>query len=276
MNTVTVGNENSMLIDLYYEDHGSGHPVVLVHGFPLNGASWEKQRAALLKAGFRVITYDRRGFGKSSQPSSGYDASTFAHDLHTLVSHLNLESFALAGFSMGGEEVARYVGTFGAEKVSHAIFVGAVTPCLGKRDDNPDGVGPEVFEGIKAGIRQDRFAFLAGFFKNFYNADETLGNLLSQEALDASWAVAIQASSIATEAVVDTWGTDFRADLAKFTMPTLIIHGDADRIVPFELSGKKTHESISGSKLVVIKNGPHGILLTHGDQVATEMVNFLS
>src|SRR6202050_2954075 len=186
---VTGGEENSGDIELYYEDHGSGTPVVLIHGYPLNGASWEKQVPDLLGAGYRVITYDRRGFGKSSQPTTGYNYDTFAKDLHTLIGHLKLRDFSLVGFSMGGGEVARYLGTFGSTGVSKAVIISGVPPYLLKTADNPEGVDASVFAGIEIAVAADRYAFLTNFFKNFYNTDLLLGQRVSEEAVQASWNV---------------------------------------------------------------------------------------
>src|SRR5664280_1229227 len=199
---ITVGKENSGNIDLYYEDHGSGKAVVLIHGYPLSGASWEKQIAALLAAGRRVITYDRRGFGKSCQPTTGYNYDTFAEDLHKLVTQLELSDFALAGFSMGGGEVARYIGKYGSKRVSKAVFISGVPPFLLKTADNPEGVDGSVFEGIKKAIVADRYAFFTEFFKNFYNADLLLGKRVSEQAIQASWNIAAGSSAPASLACV--------------------------------------------------------------------------
>src|SRR6202049_947836 len=194
---ITVGKENSGNIDIYHEDHGSGDPVVLIHGYPLSGASWEKQMPVLLAAGHRVITYDRRGFGKSSQPTTGYNYDTFAEDLQKVVTHLNLQNFALVGFSMGGGEVARYIGKYGSKGVSHAVFISSVPPFLLKTPDNPEGVDGSVFEGIQKAVAADRYAFFTAFFKDFYNTDVFLGKRVSQEVVQASWNVAAGASATA-------------------------------------------------------------------------------
>jgi len=276
MGYITVGKENSTSIDLYYEDHGTGPAIVLIHGYPLNGASWEKQTAVLLDAGWRVITYDRRGFGKSSQPTTGYDYDTFAADLNTVVTELGLTDFVLGGFSMGGGEVARYLGTYGSSKVSKAIFMGAIPPYLLKADDNPEGVPGEAFAGIKAAVVKDRPAFLTSFFENFFNADVLKGTRISEQAMHASWVVAVGASATATLACVDTWGTDFRADVAKIDIPTLIIHGDADRIVPIHAAGEKLHKAIPGSVFVVVEGGPHCITWTHPEVVNEALLKFLA
>lgn len=272
---VTVGKENSGDIQLHYEDHGSGDPVVLIHGYPLSGASWEKQVPVLLEAGQRVITYDRRGFGESSQPTTGYNYDTFAEDLHKLVTHLKLRNFALVGFSMGGGEVARYIGKHGPKGVSKAVIIGGVPPYLLKTSDNPDGVDGSVFEGIQKAVAADRYAFFTEFFKNFFNTDVFLGKRISEQAVQASWNVAASASAIASLACVPTWHEDFRNDLTRIDVPTLVIHGDADRIVPIKASGEKTAKLVKGARLVAIKDGPHAVSWTHADEVNTELVNFL-
>ena len=272
---VTVGKENSGDIELYYEDHGSGDAVVLIHGYPLSGASWEKQIPVLLAAGHRVITYDRRGFGKSSQPTTGYNYDTFAEDLHKLMTHLKLHSFALAGFSMGGGEVARYVGKYGSKSVGKAVFIGAVAPFLLKTQDNPEGVDGAVFDGIQKAIVADRYAFFTEFFKNFYNTDLLLGKRVSEQAVQASWNTAAGASSTASLACVPTWYEDFREDLKRIDIPTLVIHGDADRIVPIAASGLRTAKLVKGARLSVVKDGPHCITWTHADEVNSELVEFL-
>src|SRR5246500_1094329 len=273
---VTVGKENSGDIQLYYEDHGSGDPVVLIHGYPLSGASWEKQVSALLSAGRRVITYDRRGFGKSSQPTTGYNYDTFAEDLQKVVTHLNLQNFALVGFSMGGGEVARYIGKYGSKGVSHAVFISSVPPFLLKTSDNPDGVDASVFEGIKKAVAADRYAFFTAFFKDFYNTDVHLGKRVSEQAIQASWNTAAIASATASLACVPTWHEDFRKDVAKIDVPTLVIHGDSDRIVPFSAAGSRTAKLINGAELVVIKDGPHNVAWTHADEVNSALTNFLA
>ena len=272
---VSVGKENSGSIDLYYEDHGSGKPVVLIHGYPLSGASWEKQTAALLASGHRVITYDRRGFGKSSQPTTGYDYDTFAEDLHKLVSHLELRDFALVGFSMGGGEVARYIGKYGSNEVRKAVIISGVPPFLLKTADNPEGVDGSVFAGIEKAVTADRYAFFTGFFQNFYNSDQLLGKRVSEETVRASWNLAASASATASLACVATWHEDFRKDVARIDVPTLVFHGDDDRILPIAASGQRTAKLIKGARLVVVKGGPHCITWTHADEVNSELVSFL-
>jgi non-heme chloroperoxidase len=272
---VKVGKENSSDIQLYYEDHGSGDPVVLIHGYPLSGASWDKQIPVLLQAGHRVIAYDRRGFGKSSQPTTGYNYDTFAEDLHKLVTHLKLRNFALVGFSMGGGEVARYIGKHGSKGVSKAVIIGGIPPYLLKTADNSDGVDASVFEGIQKAVAADRYAFFTEFFKNFFNTDVFLGKRISEQAVQASWNVAASASATASLACVPTWHEDFRNDVARIDVPTLVIHGDADRIVPIKASGEKTAKLVKGARLATIKDGPHAVNWTHADEVNAELVNFL-
>ena len=275
MGSIAVGRENSTPIELYYEDHGSGRAVVLIHGWPLNGASWEKQTAALLEAGYRVITYDRRGFGQSSKPTIGYGYDTFADDLHKLVTALELRDVTLVGFSMGAGEVAHYIGRYGTERVSAAAFISGITPFLLKTADNPGGQDGSLFEGIRQGLAADRPAFLTAFLRNFYNMDVLGGTLISEDAFHASWTVAVGASATGTSECVSAWLTDFRGDVARVTVPTLIIHGNADRILPIELTAVPLSKTIDGARLVSIEGGPHGILWTHASAVNTELVSFL-
>jgi len=272
---VTVGKENSGNIEIYYEDHGAGSPIVLIHGYPLSGASWEKQLPTLMRAGYRVITYDRRGFGKSSQPTTGYNYDTFAEDLRKLVIHLKLNDFVLCGFSMGGGEVARYIGKYGSKGVSKAVILSGVPPYLLKTADNPEGVDGSVFEGIEKAVMADRYAFFTEFFKNFYNTDVLLGKGISEAASHASWIAAAGCSATASSACVPAWHEDFRADLAQIDVPTLVMHGDADRILPIQASGARTAAMVKGAHYVVVKGGPHAINWTHADEVNAEMVRFL-
>lgn len=273
---VKVGRENSADIELYYEDHGSGDAVVLIHGYPLSGASWEKQVAALLAVGHRVITYDRRGFGKSSQPTTGYNYDTFAADLRKLVAHLELRKFALVGFSMGGGEVARYIGKYGAKGVTRAVIIGGIPPYLLKTNDNPEGVDGGVFDGIRKAVITDRYAFFTDFFKNFFNTDVHLGQRISEATIQANWNLAASASPTASSACVPTWYEDFRKDVARIDVPTLVIHGDADRIVPIQAAGARTAKLIKGARLVTIKDGPHAVGWTHAEEVNAELVSFLA
>jgi non-heme chloroperoxidase len=272
---ITVGKENSGEIELYYEDHGSGDAVILIHGYPLSGASWEKQVSVLLATGHRVITYDRRGFGKSSQPTTGYNYDTFAADLRKLITRLKLHSFSLVGFSMGGGEVARYIGKYGSKGVNKAVILSGVPPYLLKAADNPEGVDASVFEGIQKAVAADRYAFFTEFYKNFFNTDVFLGKRVSEQAVQVSWNVAAEASATASLACVPTWHEDFRADVARINVPTLVMHGTADRIVPFHAAGEKTAKLIKNARLVAIKDGPHAINWTHAEEVNAELVSFL-
>ena len=273
---IKVGQENSTPIEVYYEDHGSGSPVVLIHGWPLSGASWEKQTAALLAAGHRVITYDRRGFGRSSKPAVGYNYDTFAADLDAVLSALNLMDVSLVGFSMGTGEVTRYIGKHGTKRVRKAVVIGTLGPYLVKTADNPEGVDRSVFDGLKAAIKADRPALLMDFLRNFYNYDVTGGKLVSERVLEDNWNVATGASAIGTLACVDAWIEDFRQDLPRNTVPTLILHGDADRILPADASSRRQAKMMKNSRLVELKGGPHGVLWTHAEQINSELVKFLA
>jgi non-heme chloroperoxidase len=273
---ITVGKENTGNIELYYEDHGTGSPVVLIHGWPLSGRSWEKQAQVLLDAGHRVITYDRRGFGDSSRPAAGYNYDTLAADLHQLITELNLHDATLVGFSMGGGEVARYLGVHENGRVSKAVFISAVPPCLLKTADNPQGVDGSVFKGIEQAIVADRPAFLTKFLSDFYNFDVLRGKLISDQVVQLSWDIAVGASPKGTLDCVSAWLTDFRNDLTRISVPTLVIHGDADRILPIAATGQRTHELVKGSQYVVVKGGPHGITWTHARQVNETLLSFLA
>lgn len=273
---ITVGNENSTEIELYYEDHGTGQAVVLIHGYPLDGSSWEKQTAALLEAGYRVITYDRRGFGKSSQPTEGYDYDTFAADLKTVLDTLDLNDAVLVGFSMGTGEVARYISTYGSARVAKAVFLGSLEPFLLKTDDNPDGVPQEVFDGLSAAVTADRYAFFTDFFKNFYNSDTFLGTArLSQESVDASWNLASKSGAFASVAAQPTWLTDFRADIPKIDVPALIVHGTADNILPIDVTGRSFKDALPSAEYLEIEGAPHGLLWTHGAEINDALLAFL-
>ncbi|MER6684866.1 alpha/beta fold hydrolase [Streptomyces olivaceoviridis] len=276
MGFVTVGRENSESIELYYEDHGSGRPVVLIHGYPLNGHSWEKQERVLLEAGYRVITYDRRGFGRSSQPTVGYDYDTFAADLKALLEHLDLRDVALVGFSMGTGEVTRYLGRYGSERVAKAALLGAIPPFLLKTDDNPEGVDGSVFEGIKEAVLKDRPAYFKDFLDNFYNVDMYAGTRISDQAWQNSFNVAVSASAWAAYACVDTWLTDFREDLPKIDVPTLLVHGDADRILPYENTAERLPGLIKDLTFVTVEGGPHNIAWTHPEEVNAALLEFLA
>lgn len=272
---ITVGKENSGDINLYYEDHGSGKPVILIHGWPLSGASWEKQVPALLGAGYRVITYDRRGFGRSSQPNFGYDYDTLATDLQTLILTLDLHDATIVGFSMGGGEVARYLGKYGSDLIAKAAFLAAIPPFLVKTPENPEGVDKSIFDGIEQAIVADRPAFLKQFLANFYNVDVLGGKLITDAVVEASWNVAVGASPKGTLDCVASWQVDFRDDLKSITIPTLVVHGNADRILPLDATGTRTAALVKNSHLAVIDGGPHGLNWTHADQVNRELLAFL-
>lgn len=261
--------------ELHYEDRGEGQAIVLVHGWPLSGAMWESQVNALVDAGFRCITYDRRGFGRSGRPIGGYDYDTFASDLNDVVTALDLHSFTLAGFSMGGGEVARYIGKYGTERVHKAVLIAAVTPFLLKTDDNPDGVDGKVFDGMIDGLKKNRVDFLAGFLQQFFNRDPG-SSTPSDDVIAYNKSIAWVASPVGTQQCVVAFGkTDFRADLAKFDLPTLVIHGEQDRIVPLEVSGRRSAALVEGARLEVIRGAPHGLTATHGDRVTELLAGFL-
>ncbi len=276
MSTITVGTENSTSIELYYEDHGSGQPVVLIHGYPLDGSSWEKQTHALLEAGYRVITYDRRGSGKSSQPTIGYDYDTFAADLKVVLDTLDLTEVVLVGFSMGTGEVARYIGNYGSTRVAKAVFLGSLEPFLLQTDDNPTGVPQEVFDGLLKAVKADRFAFFTGFYQNFYNLDENLGSRVSQEVVNVSQSIAAGSSFYSSVADQPTWLTDFRGDIPKIDVPALIVHGTADRILPIDSTGRVFAKSLPSAEYVEIEGAPHGMLWTHHAEVNTVLLAFLA
>ncbi len=276
MARVIVGKENSADIELHYEDHGTGQPVVLIHGYPLDGSSWEKQTAALLDAGYRVITYDRRGFGKSSQPTVGYDYDTFAADLKIVLDTLDLHDIVLVGFSMGTGEVARYISNYGSGRVAKAVFLGSLEPFLLKADDNPTGVPQEVFDGLRDAVVTDRYAFFTEFYKNFFNSDENLGTRLSQEVVQVSWNIAAGASAFASVAAQPTWLEDFRPDIEKIDVPSLIVHGTADRILPIDVTGREFTKSLPSAEYVEIDGAPHGMLWTHSAEVNTILLRFLA
>lgn len=274
---IEVGEHNGAPIRLYYEDHGAGKPVVLIHGWPLSLRTWENQVPALVNAGHRVIAYDRRGFGESSQPWNGYDYDTFAKDLDALLTELDLRDVTLVGFSMGGGEVARYVGTYGTERISKAVLAAAVPPFLYQSDDNPEGgLDDATLEQFRAGIEGDRIAFVDGFLRDFFAAGDRT-DLISEPQRQYALQIAAFASPKGTlDCTVAFAKTDFRGDLEKFDLPTLVIHGDSDKIVPFEVSGRRTHEAVAGSRLVLVEGAPHGFNATHAERFNTELLDFLS
>ena len=275
MPTVTVGQENSADIEIYYEDHGTGQPVVLIHGYPLSGRAWDKQIPVLLEAGYRVITYDRRGFGKSSQPTSGYDYDTFAADLSNLLERLALNDAVLAGHSMGTGEVTRYLGHYGSARVAKGVLLSPIPPYLLQADDNPEGLPKSLFDGFEQAAAADTPAWMKGFLDNFYNIDTLRGTLVSEQAYQASWNIAVAASATGAVACIPTWETDFRGDLSRIDVPMLVVQGDADRVLPFDKTGKRLPGLIKDMRLVVIEGGPHAIAWTHASQVNTALLDFL-
>ncbi len=273
---IKVGQENTGSIDLYYEDHGSGQPVVLIHGYPLSGRAWDKQVPVLLEDGRRVITYDRRGFGKSSQPATGYDFDTFAGDLNALLETLDLRDVTLVGHSMGTGEVTRYLGTYGSQRATKGVLISPIPPFLLQSGDNPDGLPARLFDGFIQTARQDVPAWMKGFLDNFYNMDKFGGTLVSDQAYQASWNIAVSASATAAVACIPTWETDFRADLPKIHVPMLVIHGDDDRILPYPNTSKRLPGLLSDMQMVVIEGGPHAIAWTHDDQVNSALLKFMA
>lgn len=274
---VTVATQNDDPIDLYYEVQGSGKPVVLIHGWPLSGRAWEAQLPALVEAGYQVITYDRRGFGQSSKPWEGYDYDTLAQDLKALMETLDLNDATLVGFSMGGGEVARYLGKYGSERISKAVLASAVPPYLYKADDNPDGGLEDTdIQAFLDGVREDRIAFLNDFTKNFFMPKD--GKLLVSKPMRLyNRDIAAFASPKATYDCVKSFAyTDFREDLKAFDVPTLVIHGNADQVVPLEASGQRSHDMIADSQLYVVEGGPHGINVTHSEEFNEVLIDFLN
>lgn len=272
---LTVGQENSAPIELYYEDHGAGAPIVLIHGYPLSGRAWDKQLPLLLDAGRRVITYDRRGFGKSSQPAGGYEYDTFAQDLATLMDELDLSDAVICGHSMGTGEVTRYLGAHGSSRVERGILVSPIPPFLMQTDDNPEGLPKSLFDGFEKEAKADENVWMKGFLENFYNYDDYKGTLVSEQAFHASFNIAVGSSAIATVACIPTWLTDFRADLAKIDVPMLVIQGDADRVLPYDKTGARLPALLDDVELVTIEGGPHAIAWTHTLQVNKALLEFI-
>jgi non-heme chloroperoxidase len=271
---VKVGEENSGQIKLHYEDYGAGEPIVLIHGYPLSGRAWDKQVPVLLDAGHRVITYDRRGFGDSSRPATGYDYDTFAADLKSLLDELDLHDVTLVGHSMGTGEVTRYLSKYGSDRIARGVLVSPIPPFLLQTDDNPEGLPGSLFDSFVQTAKADTPAWMKGFLDNFYNMDQYAGKLVSPEAFASSLDAALSASAIAAVACIPTWETDFRGDLQKIDVPLLVIQGDADRILPFPNTGKRLPD-LTDCELVVIEGGPHAISWTHADQVNDPLLQFI-
>lgn len=278
MATITVGTQNSTPIELYYEDQGAGQPVVLIHGYPLDGHSWERQTRELLAAGYRVITYDRRGFGQSSKVNDGYDYDTFAADLNALLETLDLNDVILAGFSMGTGELARYVHNHGHQRIAKLAFLASLEPFLVQTDDNPEGVPQSVFDGIADAARADRYAWFTDFYSNFYNLDQNLGSRISEQVVTANWNTATRSAPVAAYAVVPTWIEDFRADVEAVKAsgkPVLILHGTADNILPIDATGRRFHRLLPDAEYVEVADAPHGLLWTHAEEVNTALLAFV-
>jgi non-heme chloroperoxidase len=277
MGEITVGRENSVDITLHYEDKGTGQAIVLIHGFPLDGNSWEGQIPPLLDAGYRVVTYDRRGFGQSSQPSVGYDYDTFADDLAAVIDTLDLHDAILVGFSMGTGEIARYISRHGSSRIAKVAFLASLEPFLAITDDNPDGAGPlSFFEGIAADVVKDRYAYFTKFYEDFYNLSENLGSRISEEAVRNAWNVAAGSGAIASAAAPLTWPTDFRADIPTIDVPALIVHGTADNILPIDASGRRFAKALPAAEYVEIDGAPHGLLTTHTAEVNEILLGWLT
>jgi len=276
MGTITVGRENSAAIDVYYEDQGSGLPVVLIHGWPFDGRSWEPQLHPLLDAGYRVINYDRRGFGRSDRPSTGYDFDTLAGDLDRLLTELDLREVTLVGFSLGTGELARYVGRFGTDRLRGAVFIESLAPSFTKSSDNPQGVDEAAVAGVQQAIVDDRYAWLNGLIGDFLNLDDYLGKRVSDETVRALWTAGAEASPYATWACVRTWLDDYAGDLPRLDVPTLILHGTADRILSIEGQGRRLHAALPAARYVEIDGGPHVMCVTHAAEVNRELLAFLA
>ncbi len=262
---------------LYVKDWGSGRPVILIHGWPLSADSWDDQAMAIADAGHRAIAYDRRGFGRSSQPWSGYDYDTFADDLAAVIEHTGARDAVIAGFSMGGGEVARYLSRHQGASVSKAVLIGSVLPFRLKTSDNPAGTEQAKFDHTMQSIKQDRAQFLAGFFEAFFGVDGAL-HPVSDELLEWARSIAMQASLKATIDCVKAFSsTDFRGDLPAFNnVPTLIIHGTEDKTVPIDSSARPTAKAIAHSTLIEYEGAPHGLFATHKDRLTRDLLDFIA
>jgi non-heme chloroperoxidase len=276
MGSIAVGQENSTPIELYYEDHGDGPPVVLVHGWPVDSRSWEPQLHPLLTAGYRVVTYDRRGFGRSSRPTAGYDFDTLAADLDALLTHLDLSGATIVGFSLGTGELARYVGRYGTSRLAAAVFIESLAPSFAKSADNPSGVDEAGVAAVQQAILDDRFGWLTGLVGDFLNLEDYLGKRVSEETVRAIWDAAADASPYATWACPPGWLEDFGGDITRLDVPTLVIHGTADRILPIDGQGRRLHAALPDARYVEIDGGPHVLCVTHAAEVNRELLAFLA
>lgn len=276
MATISVGQENGSPIELYYEDHGDGPAVVLLHGWPVDSRSWEPQLHPLLMGGYRVITYDRRGFGRSSRPTSGYDFDTLADDLAQLLDALDVQDAVLVGFSLGTGELFRYVGRRGTDRLRATVVIESLAPSFARSDDNPNGVDAAGVAGVQQAIVEDRYAWLTGLISDFVNLDEYRGKRVSDQTVQALWNAGSEASLYATWACPPGWLDDFTGDLAKLDVPTLIMHGTADRILPIDGLGRRLHAALPEAKYVEIEGGPHVMCVTHRNEVNAELMTFLA
>lgn len=276
MHYIEVGKENAATIDLHYQDYGTGKPAILLHGWPLSEASWENQIPVLLANGYRVIAYGRRGFGESSKPATGYNYDTFADDLHHIITKLNLKDITLIGFSMGTGEVARYISTYGDERIEKAVFISGILPALVKAENNPEGIDKQIFDDMIKECIEDRPEFMHGFLSDFYSHSIVGRKAVSDEMIRYSWTLAMQASKLATINCIDSWGEDFRDDIKKIKVPSLVIHGSGDKITPIKVCGKRLKEMLPGCEYLEIDGGPHGLLASHAEEVNAALVRFLN
>ena len=272
---ITVGRENTTDINLYYEDLGSGPAVVLLSGWPLDSRSWEPQTHALLAAGYRVVAYDRRGFGQSSRPTTGYDFDTLAADLSKLLTELDLQDATLIGFSLGTGEVARYIGAYGTGRLKACVFIESLAPSFTKSGENPNGVDQAGVDTVRQAILDDRPAWLTGLLGDFLNLDDYLGKRVSEETVRNSWNAGAGASPWATWACVLTWLDDFHDDIKRIDIPALILHGTADRILSLEGQGRRMHAALPAAHYVEIEGGPHVMCVSHAKEVNRELLAFL-
>ena len=262
-------------VDIHYQDYGTGQPVILIHGWPLSHRAWEHQVPAIVDAGFRCITYDRRGFGVSSAPWESYDYSALASDLNEIITQLDLNDCVIVGFSMGGGEVVRYLTDYGADRIAKAALISSIIPLVKQKDDNPDGVPEDALTEIMQALKNDRVGFLEGFGKNFYGYDQNKDKM-SEAQLHYDWSIAAYASPRATIKAAEAWAeTDFRPELKNVTVPTLIVHGDADNVVPIDTAGKQAAEGIADNRYEVISGGPHGLNVTHKEELNKLLLSFL-
>lgn len=275
MGTVNVGQENTDPIELFYTDQGSGPVVVLLAGWPFDSRSWEPQAHALLAAGHRVVAYDRRGFGRSSRPSTGYDFDTLAADLDAVLTHLDLRDVALVGFSLGTGEAVRYVGHYGTERISRCVLIESLAPSFAKSEDNPTGVDEAGVDGVQQAILSDRASWLTGMMDNFLNLEDYQGTRVSEDTVRYLWNTGMEASPEGTWACPRTWLDDYAADLERLDVPTLVMHGTADRILPIDGQARRLHRLLPETELVEIEGGPHIVGVTHTAEVNEALLAFL-